>query len=210
MRLAIEKNARLLALFAIACTTLVALVDLLTQERIEIQEQRKLLSTFHSIIDAERFNNDISLDCVIIKDLVLGSNQPQTAYLARLDGQAVAAAITTTAPDGYSGNIELLVAVNIDGSISGVRQLKHKETPGLGDKIERRKSDWIDSFRDKKLAGNSDPRWAVVKDGGMFDQFTGATITPRAVVNAVKRTAVYFNAHQQDFFSRESQCRGAQ
>ena len=86
------------------------------------------------------------------------------------------------APDGYNGNIELLIAINVDGSVSGVRTLLHKETPGLGDKIELRKGPWIKTFSGKKVLDDNDNRWAVVKDGGMFDQFTGATITPRAVV----------------------------
>lgn len=210
MRVAIEKNGRLLALFAIACTAVVGIVNELTKDRIAIEQQNKLLATFNSIIAPERYNNNMSLDCVLIRNEALGSNKAQTAYLARLDNKPVAAAITTIAPDGYNGNITLLVAMNIDGSVSGVRTLDHKETPGLGDKVERRKSNWIDSFSDKKLASDSDSRWAVVKDGGMFDQFTGATITPRAVVNAVKRTALYFNNHQQSLFKQDNSCGAVQ
>ncbi|HIE5254938.1 TPA: electron transport complex subunit RsxG, partial [Serratia marcescens] len=116
---------------------------------------------------------------------------PHRLYLARKNGQPTAAALETTAPDGYSGAIKLLVGADFNGTVLGTRVIEHHETPGLGDKIELRISDWISFFSGKKIEGPDDKRWAVKKDGGMFDQFTGATITPRAVVNAVRRTALY-------------------
>jgi electron transport complex protein RnfG len=202
---AIEKNARLLAIFAVVCTGLVGTVNLLTKDRIVIQEQQQLLTTLSGIISSERHNNDIYLDCIVVNNDELTDNS-QKAYLARLNDTPVAAAITTTAPDGYSGNIELLVAINYDGSVSGERTIKHQETPGLGDKIELTKSDWILSFTNKKIINDSDTRWAVAKDGGMFDQFTGATITPRAVVGAVENTVKYFNKNKQQLFASTANC----
>ncbi|EQC1350519.1 electron transport complex subunit RsxG, partial [Escherichia coli] len=103
----------------------------------------------------------------------------------------VAAVLETTAPDGYSGAIQLLVGADFNGTVLGTRVTEHHETPGLGDKIELRLSDWITHFAGKKISGADDANWAVKKDGGDFDQFTGATITPRAVVNAVKRAGLY-------------------
>ena len=103
----------------------------------------------------------------------------------------VAAVLETTAPDGYSGAIQLLVGADFNGTVLGTRVTEHHETPGLGDKIELRLSDWITHFAGKKISGADDAHWAVKKDGGDFDQFTGATITPRAVVNAVKRAGLY-------------------
>lgn len=205
MRKAIEKNAQLLALFAIACTALIAFVDFLTKDKIIEQEQQQLISTLSSIIDPSKHDNSITQSCIIIEDEQLGST-PQKAYLATNKNAPVAAAITTTAPDGYNGNIFILVAINIDGSVSGVRTIKHQETPGLGDKIELRKSQWILDFNNKKILEENDNRWAVAKDGGMFDQFTGATITPRAVVNAVKRTTMYFNQHKTKLFNTAPNC----
>ncbi len=99
--------------------------------------------------------------------------------------------LETTAPDGYSGAIQLLVGADFNGTVLGTRVTEHHETPGLGDKIELRLSDWITHFAGKKISGADDAHWAVKKDGGDFDQFTGATITPRAVVNAVKRAGLY-------------------
>ena len=106
----------------------------------------------------------------------------------------------------YQDCLILPSAINIDGTVSGVRALKHQETPGLGDKIEIRKSEWIKRFSGKKLANQNDSRWQVKKDGGMFDQFTGATITPRAVVKAVRHTVNYFNSHKDELFESASNC----
>mgnify|MGYP001950037176 CR=1 FL=1 len=206
MSVAISKNSKILALFAIACTAMVGLVNELTKEQIYIQHQKQLLSTLNSIIEPERYNNELTLDCTKVTDDALGSDELQTVYLARLNSSPVAGALTFIAPDGYNGKIELIVAVNIDGSINGVRTLSHQETPGLGDKIELVKSDWINSFSGKQLNSDNDSRWAVVKDGGMFDQFTGATITPRAVVKAVKKATNYFNQHHKELFTQTNDC----
>jgi len=205
MRKAIEKNARLLALFAIACTVLVGIVNLLTKDKIIEQQKQQLITTLNSLIDPNSFNNTINNECIIVNHELLG-NQSQKIYLAKMNDQPVAAALTTIAPDGYNGNIEILVAVNFNGSVNGVRVLQHKETPGLGDKVELRRSNWVLNFTGKKILGENDNRWAVAKDGGMFDQFTGATITPRAVVNAVKRSVTYFNQHKEALFQTPTNC----
>ncbi|QDP00927.1 electron transport complex subunit RsxG [Thalassotalea sp. PS06] len=209
MKQAIQSNAKILAVFALVCTLMVALVDLLTAETRARQAEQQLLNTLYQVINPSRFNNDIYMACQHVEDKeLLGSTQPQTVYTARQDNLTVAVAITSVAPDGYNGNIELLVAINKDGSLSGVRVLEHQETPGLGDKIEPRKSDWIYRFENKKMTSDKDSRWAVKKDGGMFDQFTGATITPRAVVNAVKNTMLFFEKNQTEILDNTTSCRG--
>ena len=202
----VSKNAKVLALFAIVLTAIVGLVSEATKGRIAAQEQAQLLKVLHSIIPPKLHNNDIYQDCKIIVDPLLGKEK-QTAYLAKYNDKPIAVALTATAPDGYNGNINLIVAINVNGSISGVRVLKHQETPGLGDKVEIRKSPWINSFSGKPLPDENDSQWAVNKDGGMFDQFTGATITPRAVVKAVKKVALYFKAHQKTLFNAGESCR---
>ena len=113
----------------------------------------------------------------------------------------IALVMATTAPDGYSGSIRLLVGINIDGSLSGVRVVAHRETPGLGDAIDEDRSDWIRIFDGKSLQDPPEERWAVRKDGGAFDQLTGATVTPRAVVKAVRQALLYYREHQQALFS---------
>jgi len=202
----ISKNSKILALFAIACTATVGLVSELTKDRIRVQEQQQLLKTLHSIIEPSRYDNDIANDCIMMSAAELGSTKVQTAYIARKNQEVVAVAMTSTAPEGYNGNIDFIMAINNDGSVSGVRVLKHQETPGLGDKIEIRKSDWITRFTSKRLQSDNDSHWAVVKDNGMFDQFTGATITPRAVVKGVKNTLSYFNQNKKRLLKRPNAC----
>jgi len=206
LTLAISKNTKILALFAIACTLAVGLVNELTKDRIKTQEQQQLLRTLHSIIEPSRYDNDIANDCIMVSSPELGSDKINTAYIARKSGQAIAVAMTSTAPQGYNGNIDFIMAINIDGTVSGVRVLKHQETPGLGDKIEIRKSNWVNSFTGKKILSDDDSRWAVNKDNGMFDQFTGATITPRAVVKGVKNTLNYFTKNKAMLLTRPNAC----
>jgi electron transport complex protein RnfG len=115
----------------------------------------------------------------------------------------VAAIISTVAPQGYNGNIYLLVAIRYSGKLAGVRVVKHRETPGLGDAIDEKRSDWISSFDNKSLQNPAPKDWKVKRDGGVFDQFTGATITPRAVVDAVYKTLQYFEKHRDELFTKQ-------
>ena len=135
--------------------------------------------------------------------LAVADSLRETMYRRSVQGSFAAGGITgyiveSVAPQGYGGSIRLLTAVSTDGTISRVQVLSHHETPGLGDKIERSKSGWIDSFNGQSFQGPTDTRWAVRKDGGMFDSFTGATITPRAVVKGVKNVLVLINQHQNE------------
>jgi len=206
LNLAVLSNGKILALFAISCTIIVGLISALTADKIKIQQQKQLLQTLHAIIEPASYDNDIANDCIMMSSPALGSSEIQKTYIARKADQIVAVAMTAVAPDGYSGDIELIIGINYDNSISGLRVLKHQETPGLGDKIELRKSDWIKSFNNKKILSDDDSRWAVVKDNGMFDQFTGATITPRAVVKAVKNALSYFIENKQSLLSQINAC----
>lgn len=206
-RLPMQKNSQILALFAIVCTAIVGLVNELTKDNIKAQAQLQLLNTLHSIIEPSRYDNDITKDCVLIPATAVNSQaNTETAYIARKGGKVTAIAMTNTAPDGYNGDIDIIVAINMDASVNGVRVLRHKETPGLGDNVELRKSDWITQFKGKKLLSDNDSRWYVGKDGGMFDQFTGATITPRAVVKAVKQSLLYFQANKALLLASPNAC----
>ncbi|MBU2223053.1 MAG: electron transport complex subunit RsxG [Gammaproteobacteria bacterium] len=193
----ISKNALLLATAAAACVLLVASVNQLTAPKIAEQIELEKLKLLQEVLPAGAASAELLQDCLVLQQpTVLFQNDAKT-YRWRQNGELRAYVIETTAPDGYSGNIQLLAAITPDGTVLGVRTLSHKETPGLGDKIEMRKSSWMDSFRQKKLQSADDRRFAVKKDGGQFDQFTGATITPRAVVAAVKRTALYLKQHPE-------------
>ena len=121
-----------------------------------------------------------------------------------MDDQPVAVLMLVTAADGYNGDIRLLVAVENTGTVLGVRVVSHRETPGLGDPIEIEKSNWILGFTNKSLLNPQGNGWAVKRDGGEFDQFTGATISPRAVVKTVHNTLLYFKANQKLLFESAS------
>ncbi|WP_303900942.1 electron transport complex subunit RsxG [Thiohalomonas denitrificans] len=197
-------GAFLLGVFAIAGTGLVALTHSVTVERIAQNEREALLSLLHQLVPPKRHDNDLFEDVTYVTDPRLGTSRPVPVYRARRDGEPVAAVLAPVAPEGYGGNIRLLVAINIDGTLAGVRVLGHQETPGLGDKIEAERSDWILQFDRCSLEQPRPSNWAVKKDGGVFDQFTGATITPRAVVNAVHDTLIYFQNNREMLFERNS------
>lgn len=194
-------SAALLALFALLGTAVVAYVYGSTEARIAANERAAMLENLNQIVPAGRYDNAILNDVIQIREPTLNPDGPVTVYRARRDGLPVAAVLSVVAPDGYSGPIRLLVGVNADGSLAGVRVVSHRETPGLGDAIDARRSDWILGFAGRSLGDPPAAQWAVRKDGGVFDQFTGATISPRAVVKAVKRTLIYFDAHRDALFA---------
>jgi len=199
-------TALLLFLFAAIGTGLVAFTFDNTHERIAANEREALLRNLHVLVPPERHDNDIFTDTIEVTDPdLLGTPRPVTVYRARKDGRPVAAILAPVAPDGYSGEIRLLVAIEADGRLAGVRVAGHRETPGLGDAIEAARSDWILGFEGRSLGDPDEKGWAVKKDGGVFDQFTGATITPRAVVKAVKKALVYFDRNRQTLFAEAPQ-----
>lgn len=191
----------LLGVFAITGTSMVALTFDNTEVRIADNEYQALLQSLNTLVPPSSHDNDIANDTVeVISRELLGSKKPHTVYLARLKDIPIAAVITTIAPDGYNGAIKLLVAIRYDGTISGVRVLNHRETPGLGDSIDIIRSDWVTSFDNHSLQNPEGLGWRVKKDGGIFDQFTGATVTPRAVVKAVHNALLYFGQYKDELF----------
>ncbi len=200
------RGALFLGLFALVATALVAATHQLTRERIAENERLAVLRGLHEIISPTLHDNDLVRDVVYVTDPeLLGDDEPKPVYRARKGGKPVAVIITTVAPDGYGGKIKLLVGIDTQGRILGVRAVSHKETPGLGDAIEPEKSDWILRFTGKSLGDPPEKRWKVKRDGGAFDQFTGATITPRAVVKAVKKALLFYRQHRDTLFQRPSE-----
>jgi Na+-translocating ferredoxin:NAD+ oxidoreductase subunit G len=194
-------SAVALGAFSILGLGLVALISSATEDKIAMNERQSLLQGLKQLVPENLYDNDIVADHILISDLNSHLKTPTAIYRARKNGQPIAAVITTIAPDGYSGDIKLLVGILEDGTLSGVRVVGHKETPGLGDKIESSRTDWILSFSGKSLINLTGQEWAVKRDGGVFDQFAGATITPRAVVNRVKLTLQYFKQNKEKIFS---------
>ncbi|PTO84479.1 electron transport complex subunit RsxG [Vibrio splendidus] len=205
---AIKKNGLVLAIFACASTGLVAVTHYLTKDQIKQQEQAQLLSVLNQVIPHDLHDNELFSACTLVQAEELGTEQAMPAYIATLNGEPSAIAIEAIAPDGYNGAIKVIVGMKIDGTILGTRVLSHQETPGLGDKIDLRVSDWILSFAGKQVTDSNLDRWKVRKDGGDFDQFTGATITPRAVVKSVKQAVQYVNQNNQALLAQPLNCGG--
>jgi electron transport complex protein RnfG len=193
-----------LYLFAIAGTAFVAFTYQETAERIAENERAALLRRLREIIPPEMHDNDLFHDTIKVRDpALLGTDDPVTVYRVRKHGRPIAVVLTAVAPDGYSGSIKLLIGILFDGTVVGVRVVAHHETPGLGDAIEVERSDWIIRLSGRSLSNPAPERWKVKRDGGVFDQFTGATITPRAVVNAVRLALVYFSRNQEQLFAED-------
>jgi len=194
----------LLAISALLGTGLLAVVNWHSKPFIAENERRQLLRSLSSVIPTESYTNDILQDSIEVLDpQLLGSHKPSIIYRARNEDGPVATALTVVAPNGYSGPIILLVGIDYAGKITGVRVVKHRETPGLGDAIEIQRSSWIEHFTGKSKNNPNTKGWKVKRDGGEFDQLTGATITPRAVVGAVHRALQYFEQNRQALFSAE-------
>ncbi len=192
----------LITLAALVAGTLITLSDELSRERIAANQRARLLATLHEVIDPALFDNDLeaSRRYVTSPDL-LGTNEPVEVFIATQNGEAVAALFSTVAPRGYNGPINLLVGVTVDGTITGVRVTSHRETPGLGDVIEIGKSDWIEGFSATSLSSPAIADWRVSKDGGYFDSITGATVTPRVIVEAVRNTLIYVRDYGNELFA---------
>jgi electron transport complex protein RnfG len=202
----IIRSGILLGFIALLGTALLAGVNHLTRERIIEQEKLQVMRQLNEIIPISFYDNDLFADRYEFHDeAFFRHGGPIAVYRARLDADPVAVLMMVSAPDGYNGDIRLIAAIRADGTILGVRVVSHRETPGLGDPIEIEKSDWILGFSDKSLRNPEESGWTVKRDGGHFDQFTGATITPRAIVRAVHTTLRYFELNRQSLFDTPSQ-----
>lgn len=193
------RSALVLCAAAVLGVGLVAVMHEATRARIEAMARERTLDTIREVLHGRTFDNDPLTDSLTVTDPgLLGSTQPVTVYRARRGQELVAVVLTPVVASGYSGPIHLLAGIAPDGTLLGVRVARHHETPGLGDAIELRKSAWIERFTGRSLGDPPLERWRVRKDGGDFDQFTGATVTPRAVVTAVANALVYFERHRAE------------
>ena len=202
------KTAITMIAFAFVGTALLAYIFEITRAPIEASEKEARLALFKQILPESAHDNDLLKDTVqIAPSELLGNALPSEANVAKLNNKIAGVILEAIAHDGYSGDIKLLIAIRADGSISGVRVLAHKETPGLGDYIDVLHSNWIKLFNDESLSKTAakqliETEWHVKKDGGKFDYMVGATITPRAVVKAVFKALQFFEANKQTLFTQ--------
>lgn len=192
------KTAITLIMFAFAGTAMLAYVFEITRAPIEASEKEARLALFKQILPESTYDNDLLSEAIsIAPNELLGNRLPSIANIAKRDNQVAGIILEAVAHDGYSGDIKLLIAIRADGSISGVRVLAHKETPGLGDYIDIARGNWITQFNNESLSQTPAEQWQVKKDHGKFDYMVGATITPRAVVKAVYKAVQFFEKNQQ-------------
>ncbi len=197
----VSKMAVILFLFTAIGTAVVALSYDLTKNQIADNQKQTLLKQLNALISTDLYDNDLLNDKIEITDKEnLGTTMPVSFYRARKQNQPQAIIFMPVAPDGYGGSIQLLVGITIEGTLLGVRVVSHQETPGLGDLIEEKRSKWIYSFNGFSLEYPPLEKWNVKKDGGIFDQFTGATITPRSIVKAVKKSLIFFQNKKEQLF----------
>ena len=197
----ITRSGWLLGLAGAIVIGLVTLAYHFTREAIQESERQALLLALNSIIPEDSYDNNMVNDSKTLSaNKALGLKKNTLIYRARIKGKIFAVAFPVTAPDGYNGPIKLLMALDKKGTILGVRVVSHLETPGLGDRIESRRSDWSEQFRGRSLKNPSHENWKVKKDGGVFDQLTGATITPRKIVKAIHTALIYVKKEPGVFF----------
>lgn len=192
-------QALLLAGFALLASALLGFADLGTKDAIAQRLAEDLQASLEQVVPKKYYDNNLLESKIIVpsKDEGLGADET-LVYVARKQGKVSAVSFMLKALNGYSGTISMIIGIDVEGNILGVRVISHAETPGLGDKIELSKADWILDFNGRSLDGLSVTQWKVKKDGGVFDQFSGATITPRAVVGSVYLGLKFFEKHKAE------------
>jgi electron transport complex protein RnfG len=197
-------SALVLAVLAIGAALLLGRIDAVSRGQVERNEQAWIFERLAALLTTVPYDNDLLADRIIVRapDL-LGTSRAVPIYRVRQASAPRAVVIQTVAPDGYRGPLEILVAIAVDGSLIGVQVIRHQETPGLGDAFERNRA-WLRAFAGRSLIEPPQQRWSVRQDGGEFDAFTGATITPRAIVKAVRRALEYYGANRRQIFLRKA------
>ncbi|HEU4616459.1 MAG TPA: electron transport complex subunit RsxG [Gammaproteobacteria bacterium] len=205
------KTLVLVAVVATGAAFIVTASHEFSKDRIAANERARVLASLETVLDPRLRRRGLVPTRITATDPdLLGSDKPIDVFVVTEGGRPEAAILASVAPDGYNGPIHLLVGLSAGGTVTGVRVLSHSETPGLGDRIESGKSSWIEQFDGKSLASPPVEKWAVRKDGGDFDALTGATVTPRAVVKAVKNTLIYFSRHRDELFAEAARAEAEQ
>ena len=199
-------SGTVLALFAAITSVAIGWTYLGTKAQIDHEVRRAEARQLLEIFPPDTHDNDIVDDVfeVAAETALLGIRQARQGYRVRQGNKVIGVILPATARDGYSGDIRALIGVRLDGSVAGVRVVAHRETPGLGDKVDLRKSDWILDFNERSLTNPVLSGWNVEKEGGVFDQFTGATVTPRAVILATRRALEYATLNAATLFETEA------
>jgi electron transport complex protein RnfG len=204
-------NARKLGLFVFVATALVFSMYFVTRTQISANERQVMVGQLESVLASVHYDNDLLGQTLELNAVqATGVARPMPYYLAQQGKSIVAIVFTVVAPDGYAGPIKMLIGIRPSGEILAVRVIAHRETPGLGDGIDIKKSSWITQFAHQSLQKTTSANWKVKKDNGVFDQMTGATITPRAVVKAIKTLLLYYRGHKNRLLVQSRKQEGSQ
>lgn len=190
----IHYQGGILAMIAFVTSAALVVANHFTYDAIEQSRLEDLKAFLTQVIPKDYYDNELVKDTVSLK---LQGEAETIIYKGRLQNKVNAIAFQWTASGGYAGAIKLIIGIDREGKVLGARVLSHNETPGLGDKIEVKRADWITKFNGLSLGNPPVDKWGVKKDGGLFDQFTGATITPRAVVKGIKEALQVFQLHRE-------------
>ena len=205
----ILKSGFTLAIIAAVCTGLVAITWQLTTARIAANEQAWLEQSLQPVLSGLYFDNNVTESTITLQPPHdLPGSEAAVIYRVYADNQPVAALFLVTARGGYTGPIRVLIGIDVAGLVTGVRVVEHHETPGLGDRVETSRSDWILQFDGHSLRDPNPRGWAIKRDGGEFDQITGASVTPRAVIKAIMETLQYFDANADRVFESTAAVEG--
>jgi electron transport complex protein RnfG len=186
-------------------SVILVIADVETHDAINLAKAADKKASFEQVLPSSLYDNDLLKDTLVIPNTASeAKGESTTVYLARDENRQIVAVAFEQVGYGYAGAINVVMGISRQGEILGVRVLSHAETPGLGDKIEAKRNDWILKFNGLSLNNPEESKWKVKKDGGYFDQFSGATITPRAVVKTVKQGLTFFAQHREQILTQET------
>lgn len=195
------RSAAILALCFVLAVALLTTIHWLNQSKIAESEQAMLMRSLTAVLPPEPFDNDPVSSRRRHTAPALGSSEPLDLYVVFNNQQPLAAVVEIVAPDGYNGDIRILLGIHYDGRIIGARVIEHRETPGLADDMEVRRSNWILNFKDRSLSQSEAIAWDVKARGGQFDAFTGATITPRAIIRSIYSALQWYEQNREFVFN---------
>jgi electron transport complex protein RnfG len=198
------------AVFASAALLAVNAVYDWSDERIAANERARVVARLNSVLEPSLRDRDLATTLLAVMDAeLLGTDVPVDVFVLTDRGVPMATVFATVAPHGYNAEIGLLIGISPAGTVTGLRAVRHRETQGLGDAIDVTKSDWMLQFDGKALATTPPELWAIEQDEGEFDAISGATVTSRAVVGAVKNTLLYFEQHRDELYTRAAEAAAA-
>ncbi len=189
-----------LLIISVTCVIAIFVVNEITKDKIEINEQKAALAVITEVLPIE-YDNDLLTDNINIEvPDKINNTGSITVYRARLNNQPVAVSLMPVITKGYNGNISLIIGIRYDGALTGIKVLQHNETEGFGDQMHQDKSDWLQIFNNTSISALPEEQWAIKKDDGEFDQLSGATITSRSIISIIYKTLNYYLENQDKFY----------